>query len=63
MPVSSAPEESALSLLEYSTRGISEAIVSDNWLMAIDDRFAVLQLLEPALNSTSQVWCTMYRLG
>ena len=30
MPVSSAPEESELSLLEYSTRGMLEAIVGDS---------------------------------
>ena len=36
MPVSSAPEESELSLLEYSTRGMSEAIDSDQLETVVD---------------------------
>lgn len=39
MPVSSAPEESELSLLEYSTKGMSEKIANKNIETAVDGYF------------------------
>lgn len=39
MPVSSAPEESQLSLLEYSTKGMSEKIANKNIETAVDGYF------------------------